>query len=208
MFNRQHQLEYLAGLMDRKPLIVAPYDAELFGTGGLKGPTSELLLPQNRLRPEQLPADHSQRIPGDVPHQPGSGPQRLQLGPQGYNEVWLEKSNEWIYRHLHKAGERMINLVNDNRHAGGLKARALNQAARELLLAQSSDWAFIMKSGTMVDYAIRRTKTHLHNFTRLFYAICEDRYDEPWLEQLEAENNIFPNINYRVFSSDYRGTVG
>jgi 1,4-alpha-glucan branching enzyme len=59
----------------------------------------------------------------------------------------------------------------------------------------------------MVDYAIRRTKTHLHNFTRLFYAISEDRYDEPWLEQLESENNIFPEINYRVFSSDYRGTV-
>jgi 1,4-alpha-glucan branching enzyme len=59
----------------------------------------------------------------------------------------------------------------------------------------------------MVDYAIRRTKNHLHNFTRLFYAVCEDRYDESWLHQLESNNNIFPEINYQVFGSEYRGTV-
>ncbi len=208
MFNRQHQLEYLAGLMDRKPLIVAPYDAELFGHWWFEGPDflnyffRKTAYDQNSYR-LITPSEYLEMYPINQV----SVPNASSWGHKGYNEVWLEKSNEWIYRHLHKAGERMINLANENRDAHGLKARALNQAARELLLAQSSDWAFIMKSGTMVDYAIRRTKTHLHNFTRLFYAISEDRYDEPWLEQLESENNIFPEINYRVFSSDYRGTV-
>ena len=37
----------------------------------------------------------------------------------------------------------------------GIKSRALNQAARELLLAQSSDWPFIMKTGTVVEYAVK-----------------------------------------------------
>jgi len=69
----------------------------------------------------------------------------------------LNHTNAWIYPHLHKAAERMIEL------GGGvdeLEWKALNQA-RELLLAQSSDWAFIMRTGTMVPYAVRRTRSHL-----------------------------------------------
>jgi 1,4-alpha-glucan branching enzyme len=57
-----------------------------------------------------------------------------------------------------------------------------------------------MSSGTMVDYAVRRTKEHLHNFTRLFYSVNEDLYDETWLHNLEEDHNIFPNIDYRCFA--------
>ena len=52
--------------------------------------------------------------------------------------------------------------------ARGWSARALNQAARELLLAQSSDWAFIMTTGTTVPYAERRTNEHVVRFTRIY----------------------------------------
>jgi 1,4-alpha-glucan branching enzyme len=38
-------------------------------------------------------------------------------------------------------------------------ARPQPGGPRELLLAQSSDWAFIMRTGTMVPYAVRRTRT-------------------------------------------------
>ena len=77
--------------------------------------------------------------------------------------------------------------------------RALNQAARELLLAQSSDWAFIMKTGTMVEYAIRRTKEHLLRFTRLHDQIRAGTLDAPWLEHVEGKDNIFPEIDWRVY---------
>ena len=50
-----------------------------------------------------------------------------------------------------------------------LQLRALNQAARELLLLQSSDWLFIITNNTMVDYAHRRIKDHTGRFTRLCY---------------------------------------
>ena len=61
----------------------------------------------------------------------------------------------------------MIGLARDWPSAEGVQRRALNQAARELLLAQSSDWAFILKTGTMMEYAERRTKEHVYNFSRL-----------------------------------------
>jgi 1,4-alpha-glucan branching enzyme len=53
----------------------------------------------------------------------------------------------------------MNELANHFPTANGVLEEALNQAAREVLLAQSSDWAFIMKTGTMVEYAIRELLT-------------------------------------------------
>ena len=77
--------------------------------------------------------------------------------------------------------------------------KALNQAARELLLAQSSDWAFIMRTGTMVPYAVRRTRSHLMRFNKLYEDINIGKIDSGWLEKVEYIDNIFPSINYRAY---------
>jgi len=83
--------------------------------------------------------------------------------------------------------------------AEGDLLRALKQAARELLLAQSSDWAFIMKTGTMVDYAQKRTKQHIHRFNGLYEDIKWNKINPSWVSELEYKDNIFPDINYRHF---------
>lgn len=129
-----------------------------------------------------------------------STPSLSSWGYKGYNEVWLEGSNDWIYPHLHKAAERMVELAKAYPSTDGLRRRALNQAARELLLAQSSDWAFIMKTGTVVPYAVRRTKEHLWRFTKLYEDIRRDSIDEGWLSEMEYRNNIFPEIDYSVYA--------
>ncbi len=95
----------------------------------------------------------------------------------------------------------MVELANTYEAAGGTLRRALNQAARELLLAQSSDWPFIMKTGTMVSYAHMRLKSHIANFTRLYEEIKRNAIDEKRLTELENKNNIFPDIDYRVFQT-------
>jgi 1,4-alpha-glucan branching enzyme len=82
--------------------------------------------------------------------------------------------------------------------------RALNQMARELLLAQSSDWAFIMKTGTTVEYATRRVKEHISSFLKLYEQVKaaaaeEGEIDESLLALLESHNNIFPEIDFRVY---------
>lgn len=206
LFNREQQVNYLAELMDRPPLIIAPYDAELFGHWWWEGPQFldyfiRKAVCDSRTIELITPGDYLSRFPVNQVAVPNAS----SWGHKGYNEVWLERANAWIYRHLHKAGERMVELANRYPHAEGLTARGLNQAARELLLAQASDWAFIMKSGTMVDYAVKRTKSHLHNFNRLYYGILEQNIHPQWLFELESENNIFPGIDYRVFMSQYRG---
>jgi 1,4-alpha-glucan branching enzyme len=94
----------------------------------------------------------------------------------------------------------MIALARDHREPGPVEGRALAQAARELLLAQSSDWAFIMKTGTMVDYAIRRTKEHILRFTRLHDQVRAKQIDEAWLRHVEEKDNVFPEIDYSVYA--------
>jgi 1,4-alpha-glucan branching enzyme len=94
----------------------------------------------------------------------------------------------------------MVELAQAFPHSEGVLQRALNQAARETLLAQSSDWAFIMKTGSHVEYAVKRTKEHLLRFTRLYHDIKENHIDEGWLGDIEYKDNLFPDINYRVYA--------
>ncbi|MBN1517534.1 DUF1957 domain-containing protein [Candidatus Sumerlaeota bacterium] len=200
MFNREKQVEWLAGNMDRKPIIASPYDAELFGHWWYEGPDflnyffRKCHYDQQRLG-LITPSEYLEMYPVNQVCQPTMS----SWGNKGYCEVWLEGSNDWIYRHLHKAAERMIYLARNFRAPSDIERRALNQAARELLLAQSSDWAFIMKTGTTVEYAVKRTKEHILNFTDLFEQLQKRQIDADFVGKLEWKNNIFQNIDYKIY---------
>ena len=57
-----------------------------------------------------------------------------------------------------------------------------------------------MKTGAMVEYANRRTRAHLGRFRRLAQDLEADRLDPAWLAEVEARDNIFPRIDYRIYS--------
>jgi 1,4-alpha-glucan branching enzyme len=126
-------------------------------------------------------------------------------GQGGFAEVWLEGSNDWVYRHLDKAADRMARLVAANAEPAPMMARALDQAARELLLAQASDWAFIMKTGTTVEYARKRTQEHLNHFLELASQVEAGMIDEEYLAELEMHHNIFPRLDHRVYGPVAQG---
>jgi len=71
---------------------------------------------------------------------------------------------------------------------------------RELLLAQSSDWAFLMKTGTAREYATQRTIDHLARFNRLHDQFVANNLDEEFLRDCEWRDNIFPNVNWRYYA--------
>ncbi|MCK4258586.1 MAG: DUF1957 domain-containing protein [Halanaerobiales bacterium] len=202
--NRQKQLKYLSMVMGtntyrKPPIINAPYDAELFGHWWYEGPQfleflfKKIHFDQNEVK-LTTPSRYLEQFPKLQIAQPSEG----SWGHEGFHEVWLNGTNDWIYPYLHKATEEMIQL-SKQQNPSYLKQRALNQAARELLLAQSSDWAFIMKTGTMVDYAIRRTKTHLNHFADINKMIRKDHIDEVVLSKYEKENNLFPEMDYHIY---------
>ena len=84
--------------------------------------------------------------------------------------------------------------------AGSLEERALCQAGRELMLAQSSDWPFIITNGTTEEYARRRFNDHLHRFHELLNSLEHRNIDAPQLEALEYMDAIFPELDYRLFA--------
>ncbi len=201
LFNRQRQVEYLHDFLGKKTIIVSPYDAELYGHWWFEGPQwldfliRKIHFDQKIIR-LVTPSDYL----NENPRNQVVTPSMSSWGYKGYNEVWLQGTNDWIYRHLHKASERMTQLAKTHHDTNGnlLLKRALNQALRELLLAQSSDWAFIMATGTHVSYAVKRTKEHLVCFNNLYDSIVSGKIDENWLRDIESKDNIFPDIDYRV----------
>jgi len=199
---RQEQVRRLAASMDRPPLVVSPYDAELYGHWWFEGPLflGDLFrqLHHDQGEVETLtPGDYLERHPTNQVATPSAS----SWGHRGYSAYWADESNAWVYRHLHHAAERMAAVARRHPSPGALVERALAQAARELLLAQSSDWPFILRTGTTVPYATRRLEDHVVQFTRLSDEIDMGVIDEPALAALEARDNLFPNVDYRLYAS-------
>lgn len=205
MFNKEKQVEYLYSQMDRKPIVVAPYDAELFGHWWYEGPQwidfliRKIAHDQNTIK-LTTPSEYLRQYPVNQKAVPCAST----WGYKGYNEFWVDGSNDWIYPHLHKAEQRMEELANKyprvilSKRKTKLK-RALNQAARELLLAEASDWPFIMKAGTMVPYAHRRLKNHIGRFTQIYENIIRDRINGTWLKEIEARDNLFSDMDCATY---------
>ena len=186
--------------MDRKPIIVAPYDAELFGHWWFEGPIwlnnliRKIAYDQKTFRLTTL-SEYLEEYPVNQV----STPSTSSWGHKGFHETWLNSSNNWIYRHLHQGASFMERLAKSHPQAEGLTLRALKQAAREVLLAQASDWAFMLNTGAMAQYATRRTKAHLLRLNRLMNEIEAGGVDEEGLSMIESQDNIFSEIDYRSF---------
>jgi 1,4-alpha-glucan branching enzyme len=188
--------------MDRPPIIVAPYDAELFGHWWFEGPLwLEWVLRyawKDNLTVQT--ASCSDYLNTVADHQITT-PSASTWGDQGYYGFWINEANDWIYPFLHKSGAIMEELAYDfkNVELRSLQERALNQAARSLLLAQASDWPFIMKSGTTIEYARKRITDHLARFNYLHDSIRRNTIDERYLAALEIMDNVFPFLDFRDF---------
>ena len=196
---RQQQIMALNTRMDRPPIIIAPYDAELFGHWWFEGPQwleCVLRLASNPSNPVQT-ISCSDYLAQQSNHQIAI-PSASTWGDQGYFSYWINETNNWIYPFLHKAEAEMEQLVLDfdGLTITSLQKRALNQAARSILLAQASDWPFIMKSGTTTDYANKRITDHLARFNYLHDAIRKNNINNRYLTALETMDNIFPTINF------------
>ncbi len=74
--------------------------------------------------------------------------------------------------------------------------------ARELLLAQSSDWAFQIYQGTTVEYSSRRFQSHIHRFNLLAEMIDTGELTDHQLDllaEIENRDTIFQEIDYSVY---------
>jgi len=201
MFNRERQIEWLSEGMDRKPIILSPYDAELFGHWWFEGPDFlNFLIRKTAYDQSTYSLTTLKDYLEEYDENQVAVPAASSWGDKGYYEVWINGANDWMYPHLNHAVERMRDLALHPRRNEPLVARAIRQAMRELLLAQSSDWAFIITTKTSVDYAIRRCDSHLERFNELCSQVQAGIINEEYLKDLEAKDNVFPRINLDHFA--------
>ena len=198
---RKHQCNHLHGLMGKPPLIVSPYDAELFGHWWFEGTQFvESIFHSCAADPDGVqPIAISKYLEENPAHQV-STPNASSWGAEGSNKVWLNATNDYMYRHLHVAEERMRTVARMFHRADALTTRFANQMARELLLAQSSDWAFILTHDTTTEYATRRFKDHINRFTGMFEQLMHGVPQHQVIDDIEWRDTIFQEIDYRVYA--------
>jgi 1,4-alpha-glucan branching enzyme len=105
---------------------------------------------------------------------------------------------------IHEAERRMEGLVARFPDAQGEQLEVLKQAARELLLLESSDWPFLIDTRQAAEYATHRFQGHLARFNRLALLAEKEALDEEdraFLQECQRLDNPFLNIDYRLFAA-------
>ena len=183
--------------MERDPLVVAPYDAELFGHWWFEGPAF-----LEAVFREAQAADLAVVTPADDlqawPEAQVVSPVESSWGEHGHASMWLHPVNDWIPQALFGCAQMLAPFAR-GKHTEGVEGRALVQAFRELLLAQSSDFAFILRSGTVTAYARARVQSHLGSFLELVRSVRAGAVDPLRLQALERRDNLFPELTLERF---------
>ncbi|MGI9087244.1 MAG: glycoside hydrolase family 57 protein [Chthoniobacterales bacterium] len=198
--SRRDQLTELNALI-ADPIVVMPFDAELFGHWWFEGP----IFLEHFIRKVAARSTEMQLItPSDYlsqhPTQEVVAPAASSWGEKGYWGVWLDETNAWMYPHLHAAARRMTEMARAHRGENSeWDERVLRQLARELLLAQASDWPFLIKMATAKEYATRRVQGHLERFTKLYQQLKMGPRNEAFLCECETRDNLFPNLEWRKY---------
>ncbi|MFN7974435.1 MAG: 1,4-alpha-glucan branching protein domain-containing protein [Acidobacteriota bacterium] len=187
---RREQAARLSDATRVPAAIVAPFDAELFGHWWYEGPAFlEAAIRRARRHRGALRVTTPSRYLRSVPALQIAEPAAGSWGEGGQAQVWIDESNAWLYPHLHRAARELRRLVSQES-----PPRAFAQARRELLLAQSSDWPFLMRARTSALYAESRARTHLERFREIGRQIRSGRIDDAWLSAVESVDSLFPDL--------------
>lgn len=191
----------------RPGAVVAPFDAELFGHWWFEGPQflKDVLLHLHH-DPSIQVQTASERLASVPPEKVGWLPEGS-WGDGGDHRVWLNEQSQWTWEAAYRAEDRFFTLMWDvqrhpDRKAAARAEAALTRAARELLLLQASDWAFVVRTGGAVDYGFRRLAEHITRFERmanltqdLLRGADPTRLQEIETADIDAHDDCFTDIS-------------
>lgn len=189
---RTESLGRSAKAMQSPPVCVAPYDAELFGHWWFEGPDFlEALFRQLPKYPIQAVTLGQHLREGGLVE--AAMPEASSWGEGGYGNVWVGPETAWFWRHIHHATRDVETLVRSQPERRGVHGDALDQAIVELLLLQSSDWPFIVKTNTTVQYAEARFRAHHHRLSHLLHLAQKETWepaDDAFLADVRNRDNF------------------
>jgi 1,4-alpha-glucan branching enzyme len=188
----------------RPPILVSPFDAELFGHWWHEG--AEWLEHVARIvAREDIPiqliscGEYLEKFP------PTSyiGMKEGSWGQNGDNHVWLNPETSWTWAHIYPAEATVREIATEGKwQDSGDGERIMKQLCRELLLLESSDWQFLITTGPARDYAEARFITHVDQFKiverawKEFQAVGQlSTESEAALKIIEVRDSIFAEID-------------
>jgi len=196
----EEHIEQISGWVDRRPCVVALFDTEHFGHWWYEGPIwlEQVVQLLNRAESRVKLVTPGQYL-SKYPTNQVVAPSMSSWGYQGYSEAWLMGRNHWIYPRLFAAAEYLRDLMSAA-EGGSLEPAFADQYIREFMLAQGSDWAFMMHQETTAAYAKERVRGHIANMERIRSQIERSSYDWGWLAALRERNQVFGEIDlYRLY---------
>ncbi len=184
-------------------IIAAAYDTELFGHWWFEGVDWIKAVLRHLSRSELVELTTASEFIRNHPPLDVLALPEGSWGLGGGNFTWRNADTDWMWPIIHAAELRMEKLAAKYRKASGKMKQVLNQAAREFMLLQSSDWPFLITTGQASLYAENRFLEHVKRFQRLAEIAESGRADGEALalcRQLWELDKIFPDIDYSCFA--------
>ncbi len=198
----------------RPGVLVAPFDAELFGHWWFEGPewlyeVLRLLETIDGVKPvtcgEMAGVSETAELI-DLPE--GS------WGENADHSVWFNRETEWTFRELYPVERNFVSFVQKNRdiwRSDGLLYQVLVEAAKSLLIAEASDWQFLIHKKSALDYVEKRFREHIGETARflgmaniLLGGESLTDADRAFLEKCHRENDCFQNLDLNWWCEDVR----
>jgi 1,4-alpha-glucan branching enzyme len=210
---RQEHVAHYAGLVQgllanyyqqngKVGIIVASYDTELFGHWWFEGIAWIQGVLRELCRSEIVELTTASDFIARHPPEDVLALPEGSWGVGGGHFTWDNVDTSWMWPIIHDAERQMEELASQHPAAESGLAEVLAQAARELLLIQSSDWPFLVTTGQAREYAVLRFQEHLDRFQRLAGIARGGEVSEGdvgFCRELFERDKVFPHIDYRLF---------
>jgi 1,4-alpha-glucan branching enzyme len=201
-----HFVELVTGLLegyhhesDQYGLISANYDTELFGHWWFEGVAWIEAVLRRLAKSEQVELMTATDYLRSHPPQHAINLPEGSWGAGGTHFVWDNDDTHWMWPIIHEAEARMATAIETYPRARGAVRKQLNQAARELLLLQSSDWPFLVTTAQAREYAIQRFQQHVERFNHLLGSLEAGHPDAVRTAEFYERDKVFPKIDFRWF---------
>jgi 1,4-alpha-glucan branching enzyme len=213
--NAAHYAMVIKGLLEhhfeqtgKAGILVAPYDAELFGHWWFEGPlflkeVLRILSTDDSIALTSL-GEHLDRVkPFEMVQLPEGS-----WGQGGYHYIWLNQWTDWTWKHIYSCEDRMVELASKYKDTDNpLLVDIVKQAARELMLMSASDWQFLISTWSARDYAELRMSEHYGDFNKL--AALADKVaaggrvsdgESAFLRDCQLRDRLFADIELEWFA--------
>jgi 1,4-alpha-glucan branching enzyme len=176
-------------------LVVAPFDTELFGHWWFEGVDFiAATYRELRRRPEIRPVTAGRHL-GEHPPRTALRLAEGSWGVNGDHSMWMNDQTRWTWDRLWPLEDAFWDAAPAALAVSAARP-ILAQAARELLLAQASDWQFILSTGAVPDYAERRFSGHCRDAERLLEGLRDGSLEGAarLADELARRDAVFPDV--------------